>query len=117
TGSSPVGPTKIMKAHSAGILVYRIKAAGPEVFIVHPGGPIFAKKDDEVWSVPKGIVEEGEDAMATAKREFEEETGFAAPEGKYVSLGEITYPRGDKAVMVWAVEGDFDAAELKSNTF
>jgi len=102
---------------SAGILVYRIKASGPEVFIVHPGGPLWAKKDKGVWSLPKGIVEDSEEAMLTAKREFEEETGYNAPEGEYVSLGEIEYPRGDKTVHAWAVEGDFDENQLRSNKF
>jgi predicted NUDIX family NTP pyrophosphohydrolase len=106
----------IMKV-SAGILVYRITTGGPEVFIVHPGGPIWAKKDKGVWSLPKGLVEKDEDSFVTAKREFEEETGFNAPEGEYFSLGTIDYPRGDKQVHAWAVEGDVNPANLKSNKF
>jgi predicted NUDIX family NTP pyrophosphohydrolase len=106
----------IMKV-SAGILVFRIKRSGPEVFIVHPGGPLWAKKDKGFWSLPKGLAEPGEDTILTAKREFEEETGFKAPEGEYIQLGEIDYPRGDKKVHAWAVEGDFEASNLSSNTF
>jgi predicted NUDIX family NTP pyrophosphohydrolase len=102
---------------SAGILVYRFKDNDLQVLIVHPGGPIWSKKDVGVWSLPKGQVDEGEETLQTAKREFEEETGFNAPEGEYIPLGEISYPRGDKIVNAWAVEGDFDTAELKSNTF
>lgn len=106
-----------MKAHSAGLLIYRLKNGQPEVFIVHNGGPFFAKKDDGVWSLPKGEIEGDDDALETAKRELIEETGFAVPEGDYMDLGEIQYPRGDKSVVAWAVEGDFDAAKLVSNTF
>lgn len=102
---------------SAGILVYRFKASAPQVFIVHPGGPLWAKKDKGVWSLPKGLVEADEDIFLAAKREFEEETGFKAPEGEYIPLDEIDYPRGDKKVRAWAVAGDFNPMELKSNTF
>lgn len=88
-----------------------------EVFIVHNGGPYWAKKDDGVWSLPKGTVEEGEEPLDTAKREFTEETGFALPVGDGIDLGETTYPDGRKSVAAWAIEGNFDAEELKSNTF
>jgi predicted NUDIX family NTP pyrophosphohydrolase len=106
-----------MKNISAGILVYRFKNKGLEVFLVHPGGPIWAKKDDGVWSAPKGQVDEGEEPFEAAKREFVEETGFSLPEGEFIPLGEVIYPRGDKKVLAWAVEGDFDAAGLRSNEF
>lgn len=102
---------------SAGLLVYRFKDGQPEVFIVHNGGPYWAKKDDGVWSLPKGEIEEGDEPLATAKREFLEETGLPLPEGDIFELGKITYPKGDKEVIAWAVEGDFDASQLKSNTF
>lgn len=102
---------------SAGLLVYRLKEGKPEVFIVHNGGPYWAKKDDGIWSLPKGEIEEGNEPLATAKREFGEETGLPVPEGEYFELGTIIYPRGDKRIIAWAVEGDFDAAQLKSNTF
>jgi predicted NUDIX family NTP pyrophosphohydrolase len=106
-----------MKTHSAGLLVYRLMNGKPEVFLVHNGGPYWAKKDEGVWSLPKGEVEEGEDPLQTAKREFHEETGFSVPKGTYFELGEIEYPRSHKVVTAWAVEGDFDASKLKSNSF
>lgn len=105
------------KETSAGLLVYRLKNNNAEVFIVHNGGPYFAKKDIGVWNLPKGLIDEGEEAFEAAKREFREETGFDVPEGEFIDLGEVTYPRGDKKVIAWAVEGDFDAGQLKSNTF
>jgi len=105
------------KIYSAGILIYRLNNDQPEVFIVHNGGPYWAKKDLAVWSLPKGEIEEGEQPLQTAKREFEEETGFKAPSGNYLELGEVDYPHGHKTVMAWAVEGDFDATKLQSNTF
>ncbi len=98
-------------------MVYRLKGGQPEVFIVHNGGPFWAKKDDGVWSLPKGEVDGGEDPLAAAKREFIEETGLPLPGSKFVELGTITYPKGDKEVIAWAVEGDLDASQLKSNTF
>jgi predicted NUDIX family NTP pyrophosphohydrolase len=106
-----------MRQLSAGLLVYRLKDGDPEVFIVHNGGPYWAKKEDGVWSLPKGEIDEGEEPLQTAKREFEEETGFSPPAGPYTELGETDYPRGHKVVLAWAAEGNFDAAELKSNTF
>jgi len=102
---------------SAGLLVYRLKDGQPEVFIVHNGGPFWAKKDKGVWSLPKGTVESGEEPLDTAKREFREETGFAVPEGELIDLGEAVYPDGRKKITAWAVEGDFDAERLKSNSF
>lgn len=106
-----------MKQLSAGLLIYRLRAGQPEVFIVHNGGPFWAKKDDGVWSLPKGELNESEDPLDAAKREFEEETGFKAPDGPYLELGETDYPRGHKVVIAWAAEGDYDPAKLKSNTF
>lgn len=105
-----------MKEIAAGLLVYRFKNDELEVFIVHNGGPYFAKKDNGVWNLPKGRLEEGEDALEAAKREFTEETSFELPSGELIGLGEITYPRGDKKVLAWAVEGDFDESKLQSNT-
>jgi predicted NUDIX family NTP pyrophosphohydrolase len=101
-----------MAKRSAGLLMYRRTAAGPEVFLVHPGGPFWAKKD--IWTIPKGEYESGEDAFAAALREFAEETGFAS-QPPYVPLGEITQASG-KIVTAWAFEGDCDPALLKSNT-
>lgn len=97
---------------SAGILLYRRSAHGLEVFLIHPGGPFWAKKD--VWSIPKGEYAPDEEPMAAARREFEEETGMAV-EGELLPLGVIHQPSG-KQVTAWAVEGDFDPAALVSNT-
>jgi predicted NUDIX family NTP pyrophosphohydrolase len=102
---------------SAGLLVYRIAASGVvEVLIAHPGGPYWAKKDAGAWSIPKGEYEEGDDVLATAFREFEEEIGQGPPAGQPVSLGELTQP-GGKRVSAWAIEGDVDIAHTTSNTF
>ena len=84
------------------------------MLLVHPGGPFWAKKDLGAWSIPKGEYAEGEDALAVAEREFEEETG-ARPHGEFLPLGELVQP-GRKIVTAWAVEGDFDV-DSKSNTF
>jgi predicted NUDIX family NTP pyrophosphohydrolase len=100
---------------SAGLLLYRRKAKGFEVFLVHPGGPFWTKKDDGAWTIPKGLIELGEDPLAAARREFNEETGFA-PEGEFLELGVFKQP-GGKHVLVWAVEGDCDPAKLTSNEF
>ena len=104
-----------MKKLSAGILLFRRRNSEVEVFLVHPGGPFWAKKDAGVWSVPKGEYGEGEDALAAAKREFEEETG-AAIDGNFLPLGELKQPSG-KVISAWALEHDLDPALLRSNTF
>ena len=101
---------------SAGLVMIRRRAGAPEVFLVHPGGPFFAKRDDGAWSIPKGLVEPGEDAEAAAARELEEETGFVAPGGPRVALGEVRQ-KGGKVVRAWAVAGDVDPDALASNTF
>ena len=109
-----------MTKQSAGLLLYRRSPQGPavsshlEVFLVHPGGPFWAKKDLGAWSIPKGEYGDGEDAIAAARREFAEETGFAA-EGELAALGTIR-PSGGKLVSAWAMEGDCDPAALRSNT-
>jgi predicted NUDIX family NTP pyrophosphohydrolase len=104
-----------MAKRSAGILMYR--RAGPEieVLLVHPGGPFWAKKDLGAWSIPKGEYAAGEEPLAVAVREFEEETG-ARPSGDFLPLAEIVQP-GRKVVTAWAMEGDFDVGALKSNLF
>ena len=103
---------------SAGLLLWRRSPAGVvEVLLAHPGGPIFARKDDGVWSVPKGEVEPGEDEVACARREFAEETGLPVPAGELVPLGEQVQSSGRKTNVVWALEGDLDAAAVVSNTF
>jgi predicted NUDIX family NTP pyrophosphohydrolase len=104
-----------MPKRSAGILMYRRGAQGLDVLLVHPGGPFWARKDLGAWSIPKGEYSEGDEALATAIREFAEETG-TPPRGEFRSLGELTQP-GRKIVTAFAVEGDFDPATLKSNTF
>jgi predicted NUDIX family NTP pyrophosphohydrolase len=104
-----------MRKRSAGLLMYRRGKAGLELLLVHPGGPLWARKDLAAWSIPKGEHLESEDALAAAIREFEEETG-TRPEGTFLSLGEIVQ-RGGKVVTAWAVEGDLDPATLRSNTF
>jgi len=100
---------------SAGILIYKITGKKIQVFLVHPGGPFWAKKDAGAWSVPKGEYSEGDDVWAAAQREFEEETGQKPPQGQPVQLGEVTY--GNKRLTVWAVEGDADDKRIVSNVF
>lgn len=104
-----------MAKRSAGILLYRRTRSGPELLLVHPGGPYWKNKDLGAWSIPKGLCEEGEEPLGAAKREFYEETGLA-PHGSFISLGTFKQPSG-KQVMAWAVEGAFDIAAFKSNTF
>ena len=104
-----------MPQRSAGILLYRLTPAGPEVFLVHPGGPFWARKDAGAWSIPKGLTDEDEDPLESAKREFLEETG-CAPEGDFVPLGDFRYSSG-KIVSAWAVEGDFNLNEFRSELF
>ena len=103
------------KKLSAGILLYRKRDGALEVFLVHPGGPFWAKKDDGAWSIPKGEYGEGEDPLAVAKREFYEETGSQVS-GDYLSLTPLRQPSG-KMITAWAVEGEVDPASLRSNTF
>jgi len=104
-----------MPKTSAGLLLYQRNNNVLQVFLVHPGGPFFAKKDAGAWSVPKGEIDEGEDALAAAKREFEEETG-CRPAGNFIPLSPVTQKSG-KIVHAWAVEGDCDAQAIRSNTF
>jgi len=105
-----------MSKQSAGLLLYREGGNGLEVFLVHPGGPLWAKKDEGAWSIPKGEFAVGEGRLAVAKREFEEETDSVAPEGEYVALEPVRQPSG-KLVHAWAVQGDLDAAAIRSNSF
>ena len=102
---------------SAGILLFRRTGAGIEVLLGHPGGPYFDKRDDGVWSIPKGEAADGEDLWAVAKREFGEETGHVVgSSARVIGLGTVTQ-RGGKVVHAWAVEGDLDPANAWSNTF
>jgi predicted NUDIX family NTP pyrophosphohydrolase len=105
-----------MAAYSAGILLHRLRDHGREVLLVHPGGPAWAKRDIGAWSIPKGEYDSGEDPLAAARREFEEELGTAPPEGPADDLGEIRQKSG-KRVRAWALAGDLDVAAVHSNTF
>lgn len=100
---------------SAGLLPYRVVQGQVEVFLAHPGGPFWARKDDGAWSIPKGEYGEDEDPLGVARREFTEETGFAALP-PYLDLGEIRQP-GGKLVRAWAFAGDYDPAAAVSNSF
>ena len=104
-----------MAAKSAGILVYRRRAEGIEVLLVHPGGPFWARRDAGAWSIPKGEYSDAEDAEAAARQEFTEETGWAI-DGELKPLGEVRQKAG-KTVIAFAAEGDFDIARLNSNRF
>jgi len=95
--------------------MYRIKEGEPEFLLVHPGGPFFKNKDLGAWSVPKGEGDGDEDPLATAIREFEEETGLR-PEGDFMALQPIIQ-KGGKKVFCWALAGDFDVEKHTSNTF
>lgn len=102
---------------SAGILLFRRREAGIEVLLGHPGGPYFVGKDAGSWSIPKGQVEDGEQLLTVAKREFGEETGHVVgSSARLIELGSVKQ-RGGKTVHAWAVEGDMDPAEAWSNTF
>jgi predicted NUDIX family NTP pyrophosphohydrolase len=104
------------RVRSAGILLFRRVGASVEVLIVHPGGPLWARRDDGAWSIPKGECDPGEEPLAAARREFAEEIGSPAPDGEPLALGEVRLKSG-KRVIAWALEGDLDAAAIRSNTF
>jgi predicted NUDIX family NTP pyrophosphohydrolase len=101
---------------SAGVLVYRTGDDVVEVLIAHPGGPFWARKDDGVWSIPKGEYADGEDPWAAAQREFAEELGLSVPDGPCLDLGPLKQPSG-KVVTAFAVRGDLDVTDARSNTF
>ena len=101
---------------SAGLLLYRVRDGVVEVLIAHPGGPFWARKDDGAWSIPKGEYTHGEDPWAAARREFEEEVGSAPPSGPRVDLAPVKQS-GGKIVTAFAVPGDLDPADARSNTF
>jgi len=100
---------------SAGLLLFRVVASHLEVLLVHPGGPLWAKKDDGSWSIPKGEIAETEDPFEAAKREFKEELGSLVT-GEAILLKPLRQPSG-KIIYAWGVRGDFDPATMKSNTF
>jgi len=101
---------------SAGILLYRRRPSGLEVLLVHPGGPLWARRDIGAWSIPKGEHAPEEDPLVAARREFEEELGAPAPSGPALDLGEVRQ-RGGKRVRAWGLEGELDPATIHSNTF
>ena len=105
-----------MARRSAGLLLYRPAGDGLELLLVHPGGPFWAKRDAGAWSLPKGEYADGDDPLAAARREFEEETGAVPPAGEAMELGSVTQKNG-KRVIAWAVEGDLDTGAIASNTF
>lgn len=104
-----------MPKSSAGLILFRRGAGGLEVLLVHPGGPFWAKRDEGSWSIPKGELAGDEDPLNAARRECQEEIGVA-PTGEFIALHAVRQP-GGKLVHAWAVEGEFDPAALKSNTF
>jgi predicted NUDIX family NTP pyrophosphohydrolase len=104
-----------MSQASAGLLMYRKSGSVLEVFLVHPGGPFWLKKDEGAWSIPKGLIDEGEVKLEAAKREFAEETSVLAS-GPFTYLGEIRQKSG-KHVYAWAFEGNCDPLQVKSNSF
>jgi len=102
---------------SAGILLYRVRGEAVEVLLVHPGGPFWANRDLGAWSIPKGEYEQGEDPLAAARREFQEETGHEPPPADdLVELGTVRQ-RGGKVITAWAAAGDLDAAAIASDSF
>ena len=105
-----------MAVRSAGLLLHRRTAAGREVLIAHMGGPLWARRDEGAWSIPKGEFEDGEQALAVALREFAEEIGSPPPPGAAVELGEFRQPSG-KRITSFALEGDIDVTAVRSNEF
>ncbi len=99
---------------SAGLALIRGDGPAREVLLVHPGGPFWATKNEGAWSLPKGLLDPGEEPLAAAKREFSEEVGHPAPAGPYVALGEVTLKSGKK-VIAFAARGELDAAAIRSN--
>ena len=106
----------VRHVRSAGILLHRGRGPDLEVLLVHPGGPVWARRDAGVWSIPKGEYGEDEDPLQAARREFTEELGSPAPDGQPLELGEIRQKSG-KRVIAWALPGDLDTERITSNTF
>ena len=100
---------------SAGLLMYRVREGELEFLLAHPGGPFWKDRDAGAWTIPKGEIQAGEDPLAAARREFEEEIGIK-PEGDFVVLNPITQKSG-KIVHAWAFEGDCETTCIRSNTF
>ena len=115
TACCAIVPATLLRKQSAGLLLFRRTGQRIEVVLGHPGGPFWQNKDIGAWGIPKGMIAPGEDPLAAAKREFAEETGYK-PRGESFSLGEAKQP-GAKIVHIWAIEGDWDAGDLRSNQF
>jgi predicted NUDIX family NTP pyrophosphohydrolase len=113
---SPQSNRRSTRGRSAGIALYRRSGETLEVLLVHPGGPVWARRDAGAWSLPKGEYEPDEEPLAAARREFKEELGAAPPEGPVDDLGEIRQKSG-KLVRAWALAGDLDPERVQSNTF
>ena len=108
---------KALSKESAGLLLHRITPDGRlEVLLTHPGGPFWKRKDDGAWSIPKGEIETGEQALDVARREFKEELGAEPPNGRWTDLGRVRQA-GGKIVHAWAAEGDYEPVSLRSVTF
>ena len=104
-----------MPKTSAGLILFRFSNATLEVLLVHPGGPFWSKKDDGAWFIPKGELNEAEEPLAAAQREFQEETGIK-PAGNFLPLGSVKQKSG-KIIHAWALAGDCDPSAVKSNMF
>jgi predicted NUDIX family NTP pyrophosphohydrolase len=115
SAASPFWEQVMPREVSAGVLAYRRRDVGPQFLLVHPGGPFWAKKDAAGWSIPKGLVDEGEDPSAAARREFEEELGQPIA-GAGEPLSPCPTP-GGKLILAWLVEADLDVSDLRSNSF
>lgn len=105
-----------MAEHSAGILLFRRSGGELEVLLGHMGGPFWRRKDGGAWSVPKGLLEPGEDHQTAARREFTEELGVPVPDGELVALG-TEQQRAGKVVTLWAIEADLDVSAVQPGTF
>jgi predicted NUDIX family NTP pyrophosphohydrolase len=105
-----------LKAQSAGLVLYRKRNGKVEVLLVHPGGPFWQKRDEGVWSIPKGEIDGSETGLDVARREFQEELGVPAPAGDVTALGTVQQ-KGGKVVHAWAIPGDLDVTRSTSNTF
>ncbi len=116
SGAIESGETELMGKLSAGIVLYRRRVGELEVFLVHPGGPFWTKKDLGAWSIPKGEYELDENAFAAALREFEEETGSPCPKGEAHWLDTVKLSSG-KVISAWAIEGECDPSTIRSNLF
>ncbi len=110
--STKISPSRRSRV-SAGLLMYRLRPAGLEVFIARPGGPWFPNRDSDFWTIPKGEVEPGESLLEAAVREFQEEVGII-PNGPYLPLGSIRQ-KGGKTVHAWGFSGDWDGLPIRSN--